>query len=293
MSSTVRLHEFRSRETLDRHDLVTLTAAYDTFARHGSVELSTLLRKPSQLAVRRVVELPWRDVISALGDEPYLATFTLDPIPGQASVSVPLATALRLVDVRLGGGTAPAYAGHTVASETDLAVLGGIVTPVLERLGESLSRLKEVQASLVAQDSSLQFVQLADPEEMFLMVEFDLTVAADPPMTMIASFPFPMARQLTEAMHSAAAPAEANEELLDESVVLRAPIDVWLEIPPVELTPEQVAQLDVGDVIRLFHPIKQPLDLRAGGVLVARAGHGHAGSKIVCSIVEEVAEDER
>ena len=54
----------------------------------------------------------------------------------------------------------------------------------------------------------------------------------------------------------------------------------------------EVSELKPGDVIRFFHPLRQPLDLRAEGVLVARAAQGAVGSKVVCSILEEVCDDD-
>ena len=44
----VRTHDFHQADTLDRQHIRTLNAAFDTFARHGSVGLSTSLRKNLQ-----------------------------------------------------------------------------------------------------------------------------------------------------------------------------------------------------------------------------------------------------
>ena len=79
---------------------------------------------------------------------------------------------------------------------------------------------------------------------------------------------------------------------LDEAVVTQASIEVWLEIPSVRLSSSEVSGLKEGDVIRFFHPLRQALDLRAEGVLVARAVQGAAGSKVVCSILEEVSDSD-
>jgi flagellar motor switch protein FliM len=288
----VRPHDFRRTETLDRQHIETLNAAFDAFTRHASVELSTLMRKPTQLSLSRIAESPWRDVTAQLGEQPYLATFSLDPLPGSAILSTPLATAIRLIDFRLGGGSGPHFDRHAALTETDLAVLSGIIRPLLEKLSDSLSRLREVTATLAAQDSSIQFVQMAGPTEMFLVVELQLSVSSDPAVTMIVALPFPLVRQLTEVIHSGVRADEEEDQRVDPAVVLFTPIQLWVEIPPIEVTPQEISDLAVGDVIQFLHPLKQPLDVRAEGVLVARASRGHVGSKIVCSITEEIADDD-
>ena len=287
--TVVRTHDFRRTETLDRQYIRALNAAFDTFARHGSLELSTSLRKVTQLGVSSLREMSWREVTAVLGDRPYLATFNLEPLHGTAILSLSLETVVRMLDFRLGGGTQPGFAGHTDLTDTDFAVLGGVITPLLSELAASLSRVKEVSAIPVSQESSIQFVQLAGPNEMFLVSSFQLCVGDDDPVEMILTLPFPLVRQITEAMRSGTRARDDAALLVDESVVTQAGLDLWLEFPSVRLSSTEVSELKVGDVIRLFHPLRRPLDLRAEGVLVARALQGAVGSKVVCSILEEVS----
>jgi flagellar motor switch protein FliM len=96
---------------------------------------------------------------------------------------------------------------------------------------------------------------------------------------------------MTDAMRLATVsePVETKNVVVREQV-LRAPLEIRLEIPGVELAPQSVASLAVGDVVRLYHPLERPLDLRAEGVLVARARQGRSGARVACSILEEVTQ---
>ncbi len=289
--TVVREHDFHRTETLDRQYVPALNAALDTFARHGTVELSTSLRRTTQLGVSSLREMSWREVTAILGERPYLATFNLEPLSGTAILMLSHETVVRVLDFRLGGGTQPAFGGHTDLTDTDFAVLGGVLTPLLSELAESLSRVKEVAAVLVSQESSIQFVQLAGPNEMFLVSSMQLSMGDDGPAEMILAVPFALVRQITEAMRSGARARDDATLLVEESVVTQAALDVWLEFPSVRLSSTEVSELGVGDVIRFFHPLSQPLDMRAAGVLVARAHQGSVGSKVVASVLEEVSDD--
>lgn len=284
----VRAHDFHQADTLDRQQVRTLNAAFDTFARHGSVGLSTSLRKTTQLAVASLQEHSWREVTEALGERPYLATFNLDPLHGVAILSVSLDTANRMLDFRLGGGARPSFVGHSNMTDTDFAILESTITPLLSELSASISRMSAVSAPLVSQESTVQFMQFAAASEMFLVATFDLAIGDDPVVQMTIALPFALVRQIFESARALGDAPENQAMLIDESVLMQAPLELWLEVPSIQLPSCDVAEIKVGDVIRFYHPLSQPLDVRAEGVLVARAKRGALGSKIVCSILEEV-----
>jgi flagellar motor switch protein FliM len=286
--TAVRTHDFHQADTLDRQNIRTLNAAFDTFARHGSVGLSTSLRRSTQLSVAELHERPWREVTEALGERPYLATFNLDPLHGVAILSFSLETANRMLDFRLGGGARPSFVGHANMTDTDFAILESTITPFLAELSASLSRMSAVSATLVSQESTVQFMQFAAASEMFLVATFDLVIGDDPSMQMAIALPFALVRQVFETSRSPIEGAENPALMIDESVLMQTPLDLWLEIPSIQLPSSEVAEIKVGDVIRFCHPLGQALDVRAEGVLVARAKRGAVGSRIVCSILEEV-----
>jgi flagellar motor switch protein FliM len=287
--TAVRTHDFHQADTLDRQHIRTLNAAFDTFARHGSVGLSATLRKTTQLSVAALHEHPWREVTEALGERPYLATFNLDPLHGAAILSFSLDTANRMLDFRLGGGARPSYVGHPNMTDTDFAILASTIAPFLAELSTSLSRVCAVSAALVSQESTVQFMQFAAASEMFLVASLDLVIGDDPGVQMTIALPFALVRQIFDVARTLSDTPENPSLLIDESVLMQAPIDLWLEIPAIQLPSSEIAEINVGDVIRFHHPLRQPLDLRAEGVLVARAKRGAVGSKIVCSILEEVS----
>ncbi|HUZ21460.1 MAG TPA: FliM/FliN family flagellar motor switch protein [Acidimicrobiales bacterium] len=289
--SVVRAHDFRRSEGIDRSFLRALHAIFDTFGRHATVDLSTLLRRQCQLVYGRIDEMMWREASEHLGDPPYLVTFTLAPFTGTAAMSLPLETAMRILELRLGGGARPAYRGHAEPTETDLGVIGPVIQGMLDELSRSLSRVRETTAVIVGQDSNLQFVQLATPNEMCLLVHFELILGEDEPVEAVLCLPFSLVRHVVEAMR-AARPVGGEGDTADSvrGQVFQTPLEVHLEIPPIELMPPEVASLRPGDVVRLYHPLDRPLDLRAEGVLVARARQGRSGARVACSIVEEVQE---
>ncbi|MCU1490772.1 MAG: flagellar motor switch protein FliM [Acidimicrobiaceae bacterium] len=291
MTGGVRSHDFRRSEGIDRSFVRALHAVFDTFARHATVDLSTQLRTQCQCQFGGVDEMLWREAAERLGDPPYLVTFTLPPFIGTAVFAVRLGTAMRMLEFRLGGGSSPQFADHGEPTETDFGILAPLFTSLLDELARALARVRETTAVLVGQESNLQFVQLTTPNEMCLLANFELTLADDEPSEAVLCLPFALIRQIIEAMRATQARATNLDALTDgHEQVLQVPMRLHLEIPPIELLGPELAALRPGDVLRLYHPVERPLDLRAEGVLVARARQGRSGARMACSVVEEVHE---
>ena len=69
MSTTpteARLHDFRRTETLERVHLHAMSVMLDSFARHASARLSTVLRQPSVLALQSLDQLTWGEISTSL-----------------------------------------------------------------------------------------------------------------------------------------------------------------------------------------------------------------------------------
>jgi flagellar motor switch protein FliM len=287
----VRRHDFRRSEGVDRGFVRALHVVFDAFGRYGAIELSSLLRRPCQVTFSGVLELSWQEVTTRLGDRPYLATFTLSSFVGQGALVTQLDTAMRMLELRLGGANASLYPSHYEPTDTDYGVLGPIFQGIIGEFGKRLSRIRETTATIVGQDSNSQFVPLANPTDMCLLVRFDLSLGQEAGGSLDLVLPFALVRLIIEAMRSARMPqVEDDIRTVSREQVMMVPLRVTLEIPSIELMADEIASLAPGDVLRLYHPLDRPIDVRAERVLLARARQGQSGSRIACSVVEEVFE---
>ena len=288
--SAMKVHDFSHSEGIDRAYLRALSTVFENFARHATIDLSTITRRSCEMTLTELAEHPWSESVEHFGPSPYLVLFTVAPISGQCALSVPLTTAMRILELRLGGGQGAPFLGHVEPTETDFGVLKPVFQTVLSELAKAMARVVALVTHVVSQEVNLQFVQLANPQDMCLVASFEITIGEDGPTMLSLCFPQTVTRHIVDIMREQNRPVSENEGGSILSAMMTVPIDVALEIPPTELMPIDVVNLAIGDVIRLHHPKERPLDVRAGGVLVARARHGRSGSRVVCSVVEEVNE---
>ena len=84
-------------------------------------------------------------------------------------------------------------------------------------------------------------MQLAGPNEMFLVSSMQLSIGDDEPAEMILALPFALVRQIAEAMRSGSRSRDDATMLVEESVVTQAALEVWLEFPSVRLSSTEVS----------------------------------------------------
>lgn len=285
--STVKPYDLCRPKGLDRNDVRLLRNQLATFARHASIEISGMLRRSCSLSLTGDLESTWREFAEMMDKRPYLGLFTLSPLSGTAVLAMPKETAIRVLELRLGGGQRPPYSPYNQLTDCDYSVIGSVVSGVVGVVASTFGKNKKVSATLTRQITDAAVRDLIGQFDMFLVGCFNLTLGEDKPIEMFIALPFGLVHQLSETLRAAEAVALTEEAPMSGTTVMTVPLVVNLQLPPIELTPETVAALDIGDVIRTHHPISQPLELQADGIHVARARIGRSRSRLACVIVED------
>jgi flagellar motor switch protein FliM len=286
-----RLHDFRRTETLERVHLHAISVMLDGFARHASARLSTVLRQPSVLSLRTMDQLTWGEISTNLDNGLHFLTFSLPPLAGQGVIAIPTGEALAVVDLRLAGTGEEEYP-ERVLTEIEQELLTPVAEGVLDELGKTLARLQPTTPTLEMQEANIQFVSVASPSETCLAAHLAFNLGNRPACEIVLCLPFMMMRQLAELMRTrpghlgegltAARTMDVRHRLHD------VPLDLVVQFPTFNSTPDALMHLAVGDELHLGLPTDRPLEVRVDGVLVARATIGRSGLRKACSITEEV-----
>lgn len=286
----VVLHDFRRPEGLSRPQRELVEAALSRFRAAAGEELTTLMRAPTTLELGELTESTWGDLVASRDDHPHPVPFTLEPLDGTCVLVLPTATARVIADLRLGGSGADDSAAPLGAVERGLA--GQVVEAVLHRLHGAFSDLMGLTAQPVATEADDDPLGILGPDELCLVARFALTLDGRPPCAVDLCLPPPTIRGMVEALRSRLAHMEAGRTRPPTSQaterLAHVPLEVTLQFPTIATTAESVLQLAVGDELSLGVPTSEPLEVRAEGVLVARATIGRSGDRKACSIVEEV-----
>jgi flagellar motor switch protein FliM len=290
-TKTVRSHDFRRTDLLERVSLQALGGLLETFARAATQHLSSTLRQQCTFTVDKLDQSTWRDLADELESDTYFFTFSLSPLAGRALLALPIEEVLAIVDLRLSGAGDDDFSGR-VPSEIDQAFLAPIVEGLIGELGTALSRIQATSPVLEAQEGNVQFVSIAAPSEMCLAARFTFAVASRAPQQALICLPFPMVRMLVDALQARTALGDDVRQisLADNTRrrLFEIPLDVVFQFPSFTTTPAELLTLRVGDSLGLGHPKGRPLEVRAEGLLIALAEICSSGVHKACEIKEEV-----
>jgi len=285
----VVLHDFRRPEGLTRPQRELVESALARFGVLADEELTNLMRAPTTLELDAVVESTWGDLVASRDDHPHAVLFSLEPLEGTCVLVLPTGTARVVADLRLGGPGADESTGPLGIVESGLA--GQLAYAVLHRLYTAFSDLMTLspQPAPSGDDDPLGVLR---PDDLCLVAHFVLTLDGRAPCAVDICLPSATVRGMVEALRSRLAQIEAGRNRRPTSQaterLAHVPLEVTLQFPTIVTTAESVLQLAVGDELALGVSTSEPLEVRAEGLLVARATIGRSGDRKACSIVEEV-----
>jgi flagellar motor switch protein FliM len=287
----VQPHDFRRTDLLERVSLQALQGLLETFARTATQKFAATLRQPCAIEVVRLDQVTWRDLSEEFESGTYFFTFSLSPLAGRALFAIPIDEVLALVDLRLAGSGEDSFVGR-VPSEIDQAFLTPIIEDLIVELSRALAKIQSTVAVLEAQEGNVQFVSIASPADMCMVVRFSFAVATRATREVSICLPFAMVRTLIEGLQlRTASAAEDGEDSLGADTrrrLLEVPLDVVFQFPSFVTTPAELLTLSVGDSLGLGHPKGRPLEVRAEGLLVALAEICSSGVHKAFEVIEEV-----
>lgn len=280
-------YDFRSPNRFSREQFRALQMANETYARQMATVLSTTLRVVAHCSLLNVSQTTYDEYTTALPNPSLLAVLDFHPLQGGGLFQLPMDIVMGVIDRLLGG---PGHGDQPIRALSDIE--SGLVSRLVQRMIAELTyaydSLATIKGTVQSLESDAQFLQLAAPSDPMVVAEFEIKIG-DQVATSTLGIPVqtiqPLLDTLTRkpVLELTGAQAEAAKEL--KARITEVPVNVTIAFRPISLTSKQVLELEVGDILALRHPTKQPLTISADGIPVATAVPGSHGHRLACQIV--------
>lgn len=275
------LYDFRRPTTLSREHARTLELAFETFARQWGTQLTARVRVLSQVTLESVTMQTYDDYIARLPSVTAMVLCGLEGLDARAVFQFPAAGALNWVSHILGSP-------HAVDVEErkftgiEQTLVRNLVTETLEDLHYSLGGLLKSSVTVDTVHYNAQFAQAATKLDLMLVAAFSIRVGERSVLATVALPGDAILPQLGEEN-----PIDTGDhavELLHDHIV-HVPMELALSVNDAQITPEQILNLSVGDVLRLPHPSHRPLNLTVDGQRLGTAAAGSHAGRIAAVVV--------
>ncbi|MCC2685452.1 MAG: fliM [Paenibacillaceae bacterium] len=290
----VRAYEFKRATRFSKDHIRSLTRIHENFARFLTTYFSAQLRTFVQINVVGVEQLPYDEFIRSIPKMTILNIFDAEPLEGRMVLEVHPNVAFAMLDRLLGGsGTSPNKINNLTEIET--TVMERIFSRAFESLQEAWKTVLEINPRLEALETNPQFMQIVSPNETIALISLstkigDTTgminlciphVVIEPVMSRLSIHHWFVSQKKTRAVEE----VDALQARLN-----KAKLPIIAELGNSQITIREFLSLSAGDVIPLYKPTDEALQIKVGEKLKYMGSPGIVKGKHAVQILQVVNE---
>lgn len=265
----VTLYNFRRPDRVSREQMRSLHFMHDRFARNFSSSLSAYLRTITEVNLVSVEQLSYQEFLLSVPDPTCFNAISIKPLEGALALEVNPTLVFPIIDKMLGGPGEPLKQLRTM-TDIEQSIFDGVLKLVLEDLREAWRGIVDLDFRIQARETSPQLIQIVAPNEVVLLVVFEVKMGPVAGMINLAIPSIilePIASKFDQEMFTGYKKSSSYEEArLLMANLKRCSMEAAAEIHGTTLSMEEVLQLKPGDLIPLTKRFDAELNLCVDGI---------------------------
>ncbi len=277
-------YDFRRPERVSKEQLKGLQSLFEAFSREVSILLPPFLRTVVRVDLTSIDQLTYDEFILSVARPTSLAIINMAPLEGNAILELSPSMVFPIVDRVLGGKGATLPEPREL-TEIEDRIIQRIVIMMLDCLKRSWEQLIEFDMSVVQQENDPLIVQIVAGSEMVILVGYEVHIG-ESVGTMDFCIPLmvlnPILDQISQQAHFSRRMnpdvAKTTRQALGR-LMMKAEVPLDAVLGHARLTVQQIAHLQVGDIVQLDSSPFEPVDVEVGGVRRYAAVRGRRGEQ--------------
>ena len=287
----IKVYDFKRPDKFSKDQLRTLQMIHETFSRLVSTMLSGQLRTNCHIQVTSVDQITYEEFIRSIPELTILSVFDMGTLEGNAVLELNSNIGYVIIDRVFGGNGKGELSKARELTDIESTVVEKFVGKMLGFLSEAWQDIIEIMPKIDQMETNPQFVQIAGPTEMVVLLSFEIKVG-DASGIMNICYPAPLIDPIISKLTAQYWFSNVKKEKTDENLkALKKRLDK-VSIPVIAnlgksvLNLEQFMELNVGDVITLDRDISDPVDIIVGNKRKFKGIPGIEGKKMAIAIEE-------
>lgn len=287
-----RSFDFRRPNKLNRDHLRNLQIIHETFSGQFSTMLSSSLRSACVMSVESIQELTYDEYVRDVPIPSHMSILSLEPLKGHGILQLDIDGAMNIVELLL-GGRGGASVPLRPLSEIESSLIRMITDRGLKELSYAFENVARVEPTVVATESNPQFVQLASPSDMVVVISFRLHIA-ETDTHLSLCYPYSALEPLLGGIVGQSdrggdpeAAAIATERVAGR--INDTPVEVAVVFRPTSLRSQDILGLRVGDVLSLEHPADALLTATVDDVPLFAVRPARKGKRVAAQVVAHIS----
>lgn len=299
----VRVYDFRTANKFSKEQMRMLNFIYENYAGRLGTFLSGSLRARCDVELVSIEEQTFSEFSNSLPSPAFIAILNMPPLAGSALLEISTTIGYEIISRLLGGTGIYSDLSSKSFTEIELSILTRICGQMLSIMNESWSRVTPIRSMIERVETSAQFAQIVVSSEPIAIITISVTIGD---VSDIINFCIPhpalqpIANKMTTKLwyNDQRVEQTGQDMMKDPGISARiasTPVTLHAMFEPTTATVGDILNLQVGDVIRVEHPLSQGITLLVEHIPKFRAKIGHKGQQIavkITEIIKEVADDE-
>ncbi|HBJ81236.1 MULTISPECIES: flagellar motor switch protein FliM [Pseudothermotoga] len=296
----VKLYDFRRPSKFSKEHIRVFDMIHENFARSISTYLSGRVRTFTNINLASIDQISYEEFIRSLPAPSFITVFSAPEFVGSAILEMNLEIFYTILDLILGGPGIPNV--KRTPSDIELSIMRKEVMNILTNLSQAWSEVYQFVPTIESVENNPQFVQIAPPNEMILLVSLYVTIAKTEGFLNIcwpSSLTEPFMDKLSSRTWFTAKREQLSEKMLEDlkQNVKTMKMKISAILGEAILSVKEILDLEVGDVIRLqTHKDDDVMvEVQSKPKFMARPGvfKGYRAVKVTRILKPEVEENEQ
>lgn len=286
-NAKVTAYDFRRPERVGKEQMHALQSMHEGFGRNYGAALSALMRTIVEVKLTSVDQLTYSEFVYSLDNPTCFCLLRAEPLEGNLILDVNPAILFPVIDRMLGGGKESAPPARRPLTEIELRLVSRITKLFLDNLKQAWENVLELDLSVERVESNPQLVQIVPPNEVVVLISFELVLGDNRGM-MNLCIPFNSLERISTKITANSWMSYGQREISQETIdtiggrLDAAPAELVVTLAETTIKTSDLLGLRVGDVIATETDVHRPLQVTVEGVnkFTARAG-AYKGRKAI------------
>ncbi|ADB18431.1 flagellar motor switch protein FliM [Pirellula staleyi DSM 6068] len=291
-------YDFKRPERVGKEQMRALQSLHEGFGRNFGAALSALLRSIVEVKLTSVDQLTYSEFVFSLENPTCFNLLRAEPLEGNLILDINPSILYPIIDRLLGGGKEAGPVARRPLTEIELRLVSRITHLFLQELKHAWEGVLPLKLSVDRVESNPQLVQIVPPNEVVVLISFELTLNDVRGMINLC-IPFNSIERIGSKLTSNNWVAYGKGGATPQSIAQiskrldQSKVELVVTLAETTITTGDMIGLRVGDIITTDKDIRTPLEIAVQGMAKFQAScgalKGHKAVRIEQSIAVPAA----
>jgi flagellar motor switch protein FliM len=263
-------YDFKRPERVGKEQMRALQTMHEGFGRNFGAALSALLRTIVEVKLTSVDQLTYSEFVFSLENPTCFNLVNAPPLEGQLILDINLSLLYPIIDRLLGGNSDQSPTIRRPLTEIELRLVGRITDLFLAEMKHAWENVLELELSVDRVESNPQLVQIVPPNEVVVLISFEITIGDVRGMANLC-ITFNSIERISQQLTSNSWVAYGRRPPTPQSIqqisnqLAGSVVEVIVDLAETQIATSDLIGLQVGDIIATEKDVHLPLVLSVEG----------------------------